>query len=179
MGKTPGFDGITAEHIKFAGEPLIDILVIIFRAIFENEYIPTYFRRGIQVPLYMGKNISTLDVNNYRGITILSNFNKLFEALIWNRIKGWWEDNAFVSRLQGACRSGVLCVHTAMTLQETIGHTSENNDKIYVLYLDVAKAFESIWINGLFYQLLNIGLKGKTLPLLFKSYTDFKFCVRI
>ena len=156
MGKTPGADGITSEHIKYAGHSLVSLLTFVFNQIAETEYIPISFRRGIQIPLYKGKNTSPLDVNNYRGITLLTTFEKLFEALLWCRIKPWWEDNAIISKLQGACRTGVSCLHTALTLQETISHVLESNDRVYVLYLDVAKAFDSIWINGLFYRLRNL-----------------------
>ena len=67
------------------------------------EYIPENFRRGTQVPLYKGKNTSPLDPNNYRGITLLSTFNKIFEILLWSRIEKWWTDNNAVSETQGAC----------------------------------------------------------------------------
>ena len=45
--------------------------------------------------------------------------------------------------------------------------------------LDVAKAFDHIWLNGLFYKLSSIGLNGKTWRLLKESYNQFKCCVCI
>ena len=179
MGKTSGSDCIMAKHVKHAGLPLVNVLFLVFKAILDTEYIPISFRRGIQVPLYKGKDTSTLDVNNYRGITLLNTFNKLFEALLWNRMKTCWDENAVVSRLQGACRTGVSCIHTAMTLQETITSALETTEKVYVLYLDVVKAFDSIWMNGLFYRLCELVIRGMTWRLLFKTYLDFKRCARI
>ena len=102
-----------------------------------------------------------MDVNNYRGTTLLSTFNKLFEALLWGRIKNWWEGNSVVSKLWGACRSGVSCVNTATVLQETIAAWLESHDKIYVLYLDLAKAFDSVWINGLFFRLYKLCIRER------------------
>ena len=55
-GKVPGHDGISSEHLKYAGEFVAHVLCIIFNACVEIEYIPCNFRRGIQVPLYKGKN---------------------------------------------------------------------------------------------------------------------------
>ena len=179
LGKTPGADSITTEHVKYAGFSLVRLLTFVFNHIVATEYVPVSFRRGIQIPLYKGKNTSTLDVNNYRGITLLSTFEKLFEALLWSRLKPWWEGNAVISKMQGACRTGVSCLHTALTLQETISHILESKDRVYVLYLDVAKAFDSIWINGLFYRLRNLGIVGKTWRILFNTYTNFQCCVRI
>ena len=80
------------------------------------EYVPDCFRKGVQVPLYKGKGTCSLNPDNYRGITLLSNFNKLFEVLIWSRLERWWVDNRVISDLQGACRKGSSCIHTALTL---------------------------------------------------------------
>ena len=177
--KVPGYDGITKEHLINAGPTLIEILAIIYDWIFRIEYIPLNFRKGVQVPLYRGKNACTLDVNNYRGITLLSTFNKLFEVMYWNRMKVWWTENGVISDLQGACRKGISCVHTALLLQECIATQLESYKKVFVLYLDVAKAFDSVWVGGLFFRLREIGVIGKTWRLLFKCYQNFECRVRV
>ena len=74
-------------------------------------------RRGIQLPLFKGKNLTSLDVNNYRGITSLTTLNKVYEMLLWGKIEKWWTRNGVISKLQGACRKGQSCVHTEILLQ--------------------------------------------------------------
>ena len=178
-GKTPGLDGVTKEHLKFAGENMVILLCRIFNWILKIEYIPVNFRRGVQIPLYKGKNTPIVEVNNYRGITLLSTFNKLFEIVIWKRLEGWWTDSAVLSQLQGACRNGVSGVHSAMLLQETISTLLHQNKKVFVTYLDVSKAFDGVWIDGLFYRLRQIGIGGRTWRLLYKTYIDFKCRARV
>ena len=151
-GKAPGIDGITKEHISKAGPAMVVIIILLFNWIMHTEYIPVNFRRGVQIPLYKGKNTSTLDVNNYRGITLLSTFNKLFEIVIWKRMERWWFDNWALSYVQGACRKEVSCVHTAYLLHESISTLLLTHSKVFVMYLDVSKAFDGIWIGGLFYR---------------------------
>ena len=68
-----------------AGPAMVRVTTLLFNWVLFTEYIPVNFRRGVQIPLYKGKNTFTLDVNNYRGITLLSTFNKLFEIIIWKR----------------------------------------------------------------------------------------------
>ena len=68
--------------------------------------------------LYKGKDTCTLDPNNYRGITLLSVFNKIYEILLWNRLKGWWVENNIISDLQFACKKGLSCTHAAYLLKE-------------------------------------------------------------
>ena len=179
LKKVPGYDMLTKENLMAAGETLIEFLLIIYEWILVAEYIPQNFRTGIQIPLYKGKDAPPLDTNSYRGITLLSIMNKLFEVLMWQRIEPWWVENQVVSQLQGACRKGASCIHTAMLLQETIATQLENNKKVFVAYYDVAKAFDGVWIDGLFFRLREMGISGKTWRLLYKSYIGFKCKVRI
>ena len=103
----------------------------------------------------------------------------MFEVLIWSRIEHWWAHNRVVSDLQGACRKGTSCIHTALTLQETISKERERNKKVFVAYFDVSKAFESMWVDGLFFQLHELGIKDSLWRILYKMYINFSCCVRI
>ena len=160
-GKSAGFDSITVEHLQYAGEGLVDLLTELFNRIIQLEHVPCNFKIGTQIPIYKGKNTCSLDPNNYRGITLLTSLNKVFEMLLWNRLKDWWEDERVISALQGACKTGMSCVHSALNLQETIAVGLGTGKKVFVAYFDVAKAFDSIWIDGLFYQLRQMGVRGR------------------
>ena len=179
LGKAPGYDNVTTEHIRHAGPALSAVLCELYNACIMIEYVPDCFRKGVQVPLYKGKGTCSLNPDNYRGITLLSNFNKLFEILIWTRIERWWAQSRVVSDLQGACRKGTSCIHTALTLQETISKERERNDKVFVAYFDVSKAFDSVWVDGLFFQLHALGVQDSLWRILYKMYINFSCCVRI
>ena len=179
LKKAPGHDCITAEHIRYGGSALRNVLCHLYNLCVRAECIHSNFRKGIQIPLYKGKNTCPLNPDNYRGITLLSSFNKLFEMLIWHRIERWWRDEGIITELQGACRKGSSCVHTALTLQETISMQREGGRKVFVAYFDVSKAFDSVWIDGLFFQLYELGIKGSLWRMLYKSYKDFTCKVRI
>ena len=51
-------------------------------------------------------------------------------------------------------------------------------NKVFVTYFDVSKAFDSVWINGLFYQLRSLGIVGVTWRLFYKMYIGFRCRVR-
>ena len=178
-GKAAGCDDVTAEHLQNAGPSLIPLLTKIYRRIVTLEYVPSNFRRGTQIPLYKGKNTCTLDMNNYRGITLLTSLNKIFEILIWERMKGWWEGEQVISPLQGACRTGRSCLHSALALQEAISVGLGTRKRTLVTYLDVSKAFDGVWIDGLFFQLRKKGVVGRIWRLLYSSYKNFQCKVRI
>ena len=92
---------------------------------------------------------------------------------MWYRLKDWWENERVISNLQGACKSGMSCVHSALSLQETIAVGLDAGKKVFVAYFDVAKAFDSVWIDGLFYQLHQMGIRGKIWRLLYQTYQNF------
>ena len=179
IGKAPGFDGILSEHLLYAGPMLVDILCNLYNSIRSSEYIPLCFKLGVQVPLYKGKDTCVLDPNNYRGITLLPTFNKFFEILLWHRMKSWWNEEQIMSELQGACREGASCVHTAFNLRETIATSLESSRHCFVAFFDVAKAFDTVWIDGLFKQMYDLGITGKMWRLLYRGYENFKCCVKL
>ena len=133
--KAAVFDDISAEHIKYAGPALVYLLCLIFNFMVQYEYVPLNLRKGIQVPLYKGKKM-----DNYRGITLLSSFNKIFEMVIWNWISGWWKVNGIILSLQSACWKGQSCLHKAFLLQETVCKALNGHRNALVAFYDVSKA---------------------------------------
>ena len=179
LKKVCGYNDISSEEIKFAGKRMAIVLTIIYNLVVEREYIPVNFRRGIQVPLFKGKNLDCLDSNNYCGITLLTNFNKLFEVLLWGRLEKWWVSSGVISQLQGACKKGQSCVHSCMILQETVSAALDSHRYIFVSYYYVSKAFDTVWTDGLFWKLHQKGIRGKIWRLMYRSYMDFNCCVGI
>ena len=153
LRKAPGPDNISAEHISHAGNCMVRTLTLLYNYILKIEYVPKILRRGIQIPLYKGKDLCYLEPNSYRGITLLSIFAKVFEMILWDRIEPWWDNEGVISRLQGACRKGHSFAHTALTLQEALATSMETDRNCFVSNFDVSKAFDSVWIEGLFYRL--------------------------
>ena len=177
--KACGYDAISTEHLVYGGSQLISILTCIYNHIIRLEYVPVNLRRGLQIPLYKGKGTCRLDTDNYRGISLLTNFNKVYEVLLWKRIEKWWVDSGTISELQGAGKKKQSCVHTALLLQESVATALEEGNKVFVTFLDVSKAYDTVWTNGLFFQLNEMGLKGKIWRLMYRAYIDFRCRVRI
>ena len=60
----------------------------------------------------------------------------------------------------------------------SIADNMERGKNMYVCLLDIKKAFDSVWQEGLFHKLFNNGLSGKTWRMLRFMYHDFKCMVR-
>ena len=159
----------------------------------QKTFIPNVIRtKSVRTGLYVqctyivctfarweSKDLSNLLPDKYRGITLLSTYNKLFEILLWHRMKRWWTDEKVVSDLQGACKTGHSCIHSALILQEVLATSMDNNNHCIVAFFDVSKAFDSVWMDGLFKQIYDRGIEGKTWRLLYRSYIDFQCCVKL
>ena len=52
--KTPGPDGLMAEHLKGGGEAVVIWLMKILKAIVELKSVPMVLKKGVVVPVYKG-----------------------------------------------------------------------------------------------------------------------------
>ena len=67
---------------------------------------------------------------------------------------------------------------TSFLVRESFCFANENDSKVHACYLDIRKAFDQVWHNGLFYKLANCGVDKALLKVLFILYTDMESCVR-
>ena len=72
-GKAAGDDGCINEILKQGNNNMKISLLILFQKIWQNEKVPIEWARGIIIPLFKEGDRSNVD--NYRGITLLSELN--------------------------------------------------------------------------------------------------------
>ena len=123
-------------------------------------HIHEAFHLGLVIPIPKGHNKDLSVPNNYRGITILSNVSKVFEKLFPLKIS---HQNfpPTLNPLRGGFREHISCTHTAFILQKTIQSLRDQGKKAYVAYLDVRKAFDTVWHEGLFVKMHQKGIKAQ------------------
>ena len=85
-GKAAGLDAILNEFIVNSTHEMKSLILSIFNSILSLEYFPSCWALGSIVPVY--KSGDREDVNNYRGITILSCLGKLFTRILNDRQLG-------------------------------------------------------------------------------------------
>ena len=76
LGRSGGSDLFINEFSYYGIDFLLNTLYVIFNNIFKVGYFPELWSEGLVVPLH--KKGSLHDINNYRGITLLSCVGKLF-----------------------------------------------------------------------------------------------------
>ena len=78
--------------------------------------------------------------------------------------------------MQFCFKEGVGCIEASFTILETINHMLERGSKVFGCFLDVRKAFDTVWIDGLLYKLFTeLGIEGKMWLAIKDLYTDVLF----
>ena len=140
---------------------MVQHLTHLFNAIDLCGHFPPVFQQGHVIPI--PKN------SNYKGVIILSNIRKVLEKLILLRIH-LQDSPPSMNPLQGGFRQGYGCTNTAHVLQEAIQSLWERSKKAYVAFLDVRKAFDTVWQAGLLVKVHQKVIKGHLLRLINNWY---------
>ena len=135
--------------------------------------MPQHYKRGIIVPIAKSNRDRTIKVNN-RGITLLTVFYKIFDKIMLNREKQWFQRNEVIDELHRAGKSHCSCLHTSFLLQEAISYNLARGENVYVTFLDIRKAFDTVYIPGLLYKLYQNGLNMGIWRLISDSYHAFE-----
>ena len=146
--KSPGTDSILNEYIKSTKHLLLPVYVRLFNTILNTGIIPTAWVEGLIIPLYKNKGDS-LNVDNYRPITLLSCLGKLFTAVLNNRLNTFLEDLDILKENQAGFRQAYSTSDHIFALNSIIELLRHQKQKIYCTFIDFSKAFDSVWRVGL------------------------------
>ena len=140
----------------------------IFNAILNIGIYPKQWSEGIIIPLQ--KKGSGDDVNNYRGITLLSCFSKLFTSILNKRIECFCENNNTISDAQFGFRKGRSTVDAIFILLSLVQHRLNKKERLYVAFIDMMKCFDTIYRDGLWLKLFQTSITGRVLRILRNMY---------
>ena len=152
-------DKIRNEMIKSSIGILSKAFLKIFNNILTSGKFPESWTEGLITPIHKSGN--SLDPNNYRGICVSSCMGKLFCSILNNRLMNFVNEKQLIHPTQIGFMPGNRTadhILTLKTLHDKYVKQSEK-EKIYACFVDFRKAFDSVWQQGLFYQLIknNIG----------------------
>ena len=167
-GKAPGKDGILAEVIKSSKSTLLVPLHKLLTQCWKEGSVPQDMRDSNIITLYKNKGNHS-DCNNYHGISLLSIIGKLFALIILHRLQ-ILADRIYPESQCGFCskRSTIDMIFSLCQLQEKC---REQNQPLYLAFIDLTKAFDLVSRDGLFKMLPLIGCPPKLLSIV-RSFHD-------
>ena len=104
-----------------------------------------------------------------RRISACVVLSKLFEKLLLARLSS---QSAKIHPLQGGFRPKTSCIHTAFILQEAIRHTRFRGKKVFIAFLDIKKAYDTVWHKGLLLKLLQYNFPSYIWTIIKNWYSD-------
>ncbi|KAG5676799.1 hypothetical protein PVAND_006607 [Polypedilum vanderplanki] len=109
--------------------------------------------------------------NNYRPISLLSTVGKLFERIILNFLIHHEDVNNLFINQQFGFRSKHSTTLQIIRIVETASIGFNHNQSTGMVLLDIQKAFDSVWLNGLVFKLIKLNFP----PGLIKVIDSFLF----
>ena len=176
--KAGGDDEIVYEHIKYGGTILLEILSKFYTAILRLAYAPKDMKKGVIVTHFKGGGRRKDNPDNCRAITLSSVVFKLLERILLTRIELSDAIEPPIHPLLEGFKKQQGCLMTSFLVKEAIQFAKEKGSKVYACFLDVRKAFDQVWHDGLFYKLYNRGINRTMLKVIMNLYTDMESCVK-
>jgi hypothetical protein len=113
---------------------------------------------SIVKPLY--KNGNKQDMANYRPISLLISFSKIFEKVMQARLLDHLTSHNVLSKEQYGFRSNLTMENGTFTLTNEILNAINNKLRVGVIYCDLKKAFDCVNHNFLIKKLDHYGITG-------------------
>lgn len=164
--KAPGKDNITNTMIKNLPPPIIDNLTDIFNKCIELSHFPDSWKEA-QIILFLKPGKDPVMTTSYRPISLLSGFAKIFERIILHRMERFLPD--IIPSEQYGFVPKKSTTQQLVRILEFIGAAHHNKQATALLMLDVAKAFDRVYHNGLIYKLIHQNFPNDII-LLLQSY---------
>ena len=169
-------DNILNEYIKSSAEIMMPVYVSFFNLVFNTGILPDSWLEGIIKPIYKRKG-DPLQPENYRPITILSCFGKLFTSVLNIRLQTFLEEYNILEENQAGFRAGYSTTDHIFVLHSLIELLKTKKMKLYCSFIDFSKAFDSVWRIGLWQKLIGNNINGKLFRIIHNMYQNIKSCV--
>lgn len=150
--KAPGYDNINNFVIKHLPNKCIVLLTNIYNACINIGYFPTMWKSAkvIAIPK---PNKDNTNPQSYRPISLLSSLSKIFESTILNKLEQFTESHHIIPDTQFGFRKHMSTVHQLARVTKHIQTAQHQHKSTGLVTLDIEKAFDSIWHDGLIHKL--------------------------
>lgn len=153
--KSSGLDNIPSFLPQKLGPKFLELLAVIINQAYNIRYFPQVWKVAKVIPICKhGKPADTLD--SYRPISLLPCLSKIYECAIKEKLMVEVDDQHILPEDQFGFRSRRATTHPLVVFQNDIVTGLQKRAATIAVSLDVAKAFDTAWIEGLIYKLANI-----------------------
>ena len=163
--KSSGPDGVPGRILIECSSVIAPKLCALFNHSLQSGIVPSEWKCANVTPIY--KKGKKEFATNYRPISLLSITSKVLERCVCNRLYG--HIRHMVHQIQHGFLHGRSCTTQLLSTLHDIGQLLDNNIQTDVLFLDFAKAFDSVDHTILLQKLQGYGVSGN----LYNWFSDY------
>ena len=171
-----GIDNISQKLLKYTKNVIAPTITYLINESLKEGIYPDCLKIAKIIPIHKGKDKT--DCNNYRPISLLSAFNKVFEKKIHTDLTSFIELNNILYTNQFGFRKFHSTTDALIKTYDFIISERRKQNKIFGIFLDLSKAFDSIDNNILVEKLKIYGIRGPFNNLI-KSYLSNRKCLTV
>ena len=174
----PGLDEVHPLLIKNVRCYLVEPLRVLFQKSLDTGTLPRGWKKGVVIPVYKN-NKKPNAASSYRPICLMSVVSKLMEKIIHKYLSQFFARFNLLSKDQhGFLQGKSTCSNLLLTLNEWTS-LANSRKPIDAIYIDLAKAFDSVSHAKLIHKLKKVGIGGTILLWLQDYLNDRKQSVRV
>ena len=166
--KSPGPDGITNEMLKYLGNTAVLKLLEIFNSSWESGTLAQVWREAIMIPV-LKKGKDKKKAASYRPISLTSCVVKTLERIVNQRLLWYLETENILVPEQAGFRHFHSTEDQVTHLSQEIEDAFQERKVTFATWIDLQKAFDKVWTDGLLVKLQRSGIAGNMLRWI-KSY---------
>ena len=154
----PGYDDIPTSVMKKCINDYIAPLTYLVNMSIKQGIFPDELKIAKVFPIF--KSNDEQYITNYRPISVLNFFSKIFEKIVANRIIDFLDQNDVFYDHQYGFRKCHSTNHAIITLVEKVAKALDSGKIVVGVYLDIRKAFDAISHPILLKKLYALGIRG-------------------
>ncbi|XP_028413970.1 uncharacterized protein LOC114536830 [Dendronephthya gigantea] len=163
--KSPGPDKIPGQILKECSSVIAPSLCLLFNHSLQSGTLPTEWKSANVTPVH--KKSKKEPATNYRPISLLPIISKVLERCVCYRFQE--HIKVMINKAQHGFLHGRSCVTQLLATLHHIGQLLDHNVQSDVLFLDFAKAFDSVDHAILLKKIKSYGISGN----MYKWFTDY------
>lgn len=157
--KGPGPDGIPSSFVKTCSKELTAPLCALYNLSVRHGIFPSSWKTAHIIPILKSGNKS--DCSNYRPISILCCFSKVFESLIYDAL--YFQFKPLLADQQHGFVNNKSTLTNLVEYITFIKNTFDDHGETHAIYTDFQKAFDKVNHVILIRKLSGVGVHGNLL----------------
>ena len=167
-----GIDGISSKLLKAIMPSILKHVTYLMNLCLASNTFPTVFKTAVITPIY--KSGSPTQFSNYRPISVLPVLSKILERIMYNQLLSFIHEHNILYDKQFGFRSKHSAYMPLALLHDFVTASLTDGRKAAAIYLDLARAFDTVNIKILLKKLAKYGITGDALDMLRSYFSDRK-----